>query len=62
MGETFNSIKQGLTEAIEYGKGKPGKAIVYEFTPVDVKATSITTPRFKGSFRSSRHGGFGQFL
>jgi putative transcriptional regulator len=38
MGETFNSIKQGLTEAIEYGKGKPGKAIVYEFTPVDVKA------------------------
>ncbi len=38
MSEAFNSIKQGLTEAIEYSKGKPGKAIVHEFTPVDVKA------------------------
>ena len=38
MSEAFESIKQGLTEAIDYAKGKPTKAIVHEFTPVDVKA------------------------
>ena len=38
MSKAFNSIKQGLTEAIEYSKGKPTNAIVHKFTPVDVKA------------------------
>ncbi len=38
MNEVFNSIKQGLTEAIEYNQGKSKKAIVHEFTAVDVKA------------------------
>ncbi len=37
MSSAFNSIKQGLDEALEFSKGKKGKAIVHEFSPVDVK-------------------------
>ena len=37
MSNAFRSIKQGLEEAIEFSKGKPGKAVVHEFSPVDVK-------------------------
>ena len=37
MSNAFNSIKQGLDEALEFSKGKKGKAIVHEFSPVDVK-------------------------
>ena len=37
MNEAFNSIKQGLEEAIEFSKGSLKKAVVHEFTPVDVK-------------------------
>ena len=37
MSEAFKSIKQGLSEAIEYAKGKSTKAIVHNFEAVDVK-------------------------
>ena len=37
MSKAFESIKQGLEEAIEFSKGKQGKAIVHEFSPIDVK-------------------------
>lgn len=37
MNSAFESIKQGLEEALEFSKGKKGKAIVHEFSPVDVK-------------------------
>ena len=37
MNNTFDSIKQGLNEALEFSKGKKLKAVVHEFTPVDVK-------------------------
>lgn len=37
MSEFFNSIKQGLEEAIDYSKGKCPKAVVHEFSPIDVK-------------------------
>ena len=37
MSKAFDSIKQGLDEALEFSKGQKGKAIVHEFTPVDVK-------------------------
>lgn len=30
MSEAFNSIKQGLTEAIAFAQGEPGEAIVHE--------------------------------
>ncbi len=38
MSSTFESIKQGLTEAIEYTKGRPIQAVVHTFSSVDVKA------------------------
>lgn len=38
MSEAFESIKQGLTEAIGFAQGKTGGAIVHEFTPIDIKA------------------------
>jgi len=37
MSSAFNSIKQGLDEALEFSKGKKGKAIVHKFSPIDVK-------------------------
>lgn len=37
MSSAFNSIKQGLDEALDFSKGKKGKAIVHEFSPIDVK-------------------------
>ena len=37
MSSAFDSIKQGLDEALEFSKGITGKAIVHEFSPVDVK-------------------------
>ncbi len=38
MSTAFDSIKQGLTEAIEFAQGKPTKVIVHHISPVDVKA------------------------
>ena len=37
MSNAFNSIKQGLDEALEFSKGNKSKAIVHEFSPLDVK-------------------------
>ena len=37
MSEFFKSIKQGLEEAVDYSKGKCPKAVVHEFSPIDVK-------------------------
>ncbi|MDM8544947.1 NadS family protein [Candidatus Venteria ishoeyi] len=37
MTDFFKSIKQGLEEAVDYSKGKHTKAIVHEFSSVDVK-------------------------
>ncbi len=37
MSTAFDSIKQGLTEALEFSKGYNTKAIVHEFSPLDVK-------------------------
>ena len=37
MSNAFDSIKQGLDEAIAFSKGKKAKAVVHEFSPVDVK-------------------------
>ncbi|MCH8553425.1 MAG: helix-turn-helix domain-containing protein [Natronospirillum sp.] len=37
MSNVFESIQQGLDEAIEYSKGNTPKAIVHEFGPVEVK-------------------------
>ena len=37
MSTAFDSIKQGLEEALDFSKGKSTKAIVHEFKPLDVK-------------------------
>ena len=37
MKKAFDSIKQGLEEAIEFSKDNLKKAVVHKFTPVDVK-------------------------
>ena len=37
MSEFFNSIKQGLNEALEFSEGKCPQATVHQFSPVDVK-------------------------
>ena len=37
MSKAFDSIKQGLEEAVEFSKGNKTKAVVHEFGPVDVK-------------------------
>ncbi|SEH04327.1 NadS family protein [Candidatus Venteria ishoeyi] len=37
MSDFFESIKQGLDEAVEFSQGKCPKAVVHEFSAVDVK-------------------------
>ena len=37
MNDAFESIKQGLQESIAFAKGDCPKAVVHEFSPVDVK-------------------------
>jgi len=37
MNSAYESIKKGLNEAIDHAKGKKTKAIVHEFSSVDVK-------------------------
>ena len=37
MSETFDSIRQGLTEAIEFAQGQEANTVVHKFSPLDVK-------------------------
>jgi len=37
ISSAFDSIKQGLDEALESSKGKKNKAVVHKFSPVYVK-------------------------
>ena len=37
MSDFFKSIKQGLEEAVDYSKGKYPKAVIHEFSSIDVK-------------------------
>ena len=37
MSTAFDSVKQGLEEALEFSKGNKTKAIVHDFSPLDVK-------------------------
>ena len=50
----FSSIKQGLTEAVDFAEGKPGKAVIHEFTAIDVKAIrkklEMSQPEFAAAF------------
>jgi len=53
MGKVFDSIKQGLDEAIEFSKGKHGKAVVHEFSPVDVKNIRAQVGMTQNEFASA---------
>lgn len=37
MSKFYDSIKQGLSEAVRYSEGKRLRAVVHKFSPVDVK-------------------------
>ena len=49
----FDSIKQGLDEAIEFSKGKKGKAVIHEFTAVDVKKIRAKIGMSQSEFASA---------
>jgi len=53
MSNAFNSIKQGLDEALEFSKGKKGKAVVHKFIPVDVKNISAKISMSQNEFASA---------
>ena len=53
MSKAFDSIKQGLEEALEFSKGKKTKAIVHEFSPVDVKNIRNRVGMSQNEFASS---------
>ena len=53
MSEAFESIKQGLDEALEFSKGKKGKAVVHEFSPLDVKNIRSNVGMTQNEFASA---------
>jgi len=53
MNKAFDSIKQGLDEALEFSKGKKGKAVVHKFTPVDVKNVRSKVGMSQSEFASA---------
>jgi putative transcriptional regulator len=53
MGKAFDSIKQGLDEALEFSKGKKGKAVVHEFAAVDVKNIRAKVGMSQNEFASA---------
>ena len=53
MSKAFDSIKQGLGEALEFSKGKKGKAVIHEFTPVDVKNIRAQVGMSQNEFASA---------
>ncbi|HCE3714561.1 transcriptional regulator [Vibrio parahaemolyticus] len=54
MTNAFESIQQGLMEAIEFAEGETKGATVHKFDPVDVKAVrnnvSMTQAEFASTF------------
>ena len=53
MSSAFDSIKQGMDEALEFSKGKKQKAIVHKFTPVDVKKIRAKVGMSQNEFASA---------
>ena len=53
MSKAFESIKQGLNEAIEFSNGNRSKAIVHNFTPVDVKNIRANVGMSQNEFASA---------
>lgn len=53
MNEAFKSIESGLKEAIAHADGKPIKAKVHEFGPMDVKAIRNNVGMSQSDFAAS---------
>jgi len=53
MSKTFDSIKQGLDEALEFSESKKTKAVVHKFEPVDVKNIRAQVGMSQNEFASA---------
>lgn len=53
MSEAFESIKDGLQEAIAHAQGKPIKAKIHEIGPMDVKAIRSNVGMSQSEFATS---------
>ena len=53
MSSAFSSIKQGLEEALEFAKGNTSKAVIHEFTAVDVKDLRAKVGMSQNEFASA---------
>lgn len=53
MSDAFSSIKQGLDEAIAFSEGSVGKAVVHEFSPMDVKDIRAKVGMSQSEFASA---------
>ena len=53
MISAFSSIKQGLEEALEFSKGNASKAVIHEFTAVDVKDLRAKVGMSQNEFASA---------
>jgi putative transcriptional regulator len=53
MTNAFSSIKQGLSEAIDYSKGKCHNSVVHDFGPVDVKKVRAKMGMSQSEFASA---------
>lgn len=53
MASAFSSIKQGLSEAIDFAERKPVKAVVHEFGPLDVKKVRAQVGMSQNEFASA---------
>jgi putative transcriptional regulator len=53
MSDYFESIKKGLTEAIDHAQGKPSKAVIHKFSPLDVKEIRASMEMSQTEFASA---------
>jgi len=53
MSNAFDSIKKGLNEALEFSEGKQRKAVVHEFSPLDVKNIRANVGMSQNEFASA---------
>ena len=53
MTNAFSSIKQALSEVIDYSKGNLSKAVVHEFSPLDVKNIRASVGMSQSEFASA---------
>lgn len=53
MSKAFDSIKQGLDEALAFSKDGKGKAVVHEFKPLDIKNIRAKVGMSQNEFASA---------